>query len=775
MRRVLVWSVLLTVLLSTGAAVSSSDRNTKLWYDEPAKHTLKHGVPIGNGSLGGLIHGKTADEHLVLNIDSLWTGNENPSGKYGHDFGAYQKGGDLRIHLPGHKKFSSYHRELDISEAVARVRYKKDGVTYRREYFASYPHKIVAIRLSADTPGSYTGAIEFVDAHGAPAKAAGDRLVCSGKLWNDLKYEVQILARHKGGSLSSAGSKLKFADCDRLTLLLAADTSYVMDEEQGWQGKDPHEKVSRRIEKAADTDYEVLKTSHLTDYRPLFQRVKLELGSPPESRASLPTDERLKEYTLKGGNDPGLEELLFHYGRYLLIASSRRGTLPANLQGIWNNSNSPPWHSDYHTDINIQMNYWPAEPAGLSDSHRALIEFVHSQIPAWREATRAADLFQLDEGPVRGWAVRFSHNIFGGMGWRWHKPGNAWYAHRFWEHYVFTQDREYLEGVCYPVLKELCQFWEDHLKALPDGRLVVPHTWSPEHGPYEDGTSYAQELVWDLFTNYILASQILNRDPGYRRQVAEMREELHLPDIGRWGQLQEWMVDRDKKDDHHRHVSHLFALHPGRQISPLTTPKMARAAQVSLEARGDKGTGWSRAWKINLWARLLDGNHAHRLLRNLLTLVGKVGVDYSGSGGGVYANLFDVHPPFQIDGNFGATAGMCEMLLQSHLRATDTGMKPGPFVIHLLPALPDAWPTGSVRGLRARGDFRVNMEWRDGKLVHVSIHSGHGNACRVAYDDRIISLDTEAGKTYQVTPETFQDGKPLREVSRTWWPHFATK
>jgi alpha-L-fucosidase 2 len=374
---------------------------------------------------------------------------------------------------------------------------------------------------------------------------------------------------------------------------------------------------------------------------------------------------------------------------------------------------------------------------------------IRSALEPWRKQTQQAPEFRLPDGrPVRGWALRTETNPWGGTTWNWNKPANAWYCQHFWEHYAFTGDRGYLKTVAYPILKETVEFWEDHLKALPDGTLVAPMGWSPEHGPTEDGVSYDQEIVWDLFTNYLEAADALGIDHDYRERVAAMRAKLLVPKIGRWGQLQEWMEDRDDPKDQHRHVSHLFALYPGRQISPTATPALAAAAKRSLEARGDGGTGWSRAWKISYWARLLDGDHAYRLLTNLLNPVGIEGFDYENAGG-TYPNLFDAHPPFQIDGNFGATAGIAELLLQSQ-----TGE------ILLLPALPRAWPTGSVHGLCARGGLEVDLAWQNGQLTAATLRSRHGGASKVRYADHALDVSVPPGGAVHL------DGKLNNSVER---------
>ena len=697
-------------------------------FNKPARNWEKEAMPIGNGRSGCMIFGGIQQEHIQFNEDTLWIGDEI-------DTGSYQAFGDLFITLKNdapQQKAIAYRRELNIDQSLHSITYEKAGVKYSRQYFASQPANLMVFRLTADQKEAYTGTISLSDSHKGEIKAENNTILFSGTLSGKytkpeedyeiaLQYEAQVRVLNVGGTLRVENGKISFKNCDSLILLLDAGTDYLNQRSKGWKQEHPHQRISDRLDKASKRSFDDLLAEHIKDYQQLHNRVSIDLGDTPATTLQLTTAERLSAYKKKKA-DPDLEELLFQYARYLMISSSRPGCLPANLQGLWNNSNSPPWRCDYHTDVNVQMNYWFVDQANLSECFTPYSEWLYSVVPVKRDATKG-------KYGVRGWMHRSENGIFGGASYKWIPGDAAWVMQNMWDHYAYTMDEEYLRTRAYPLLKNLCEFWEDFLIENPDGKLISPKSVSPEHGPAAEGNSYEQQLVYDLFTNYIEASEALGVDEEFRKKVASMKNRLLAPKIGSWGQLQEWAEDRDKPNDRHRHLSHLIAVHPGRQISPVTTPELAEAAKVSMNARGDGATGWSKAWKINVWARLHDGNRAYKLLSEQIR-------------GNYYNNLFGFHPPFQIDGNFGYASGVCEMLVQSQMGA-----------IHVLPALPDAWPNGKVTGLRARGGFIVDIEWKEGKLVDVQITSLSGRPAIIQYGEKKTKLNTTKGETYKLGKE----------------------
>ena len=759
-------ALLLALIGGLAVQASESGRDRRLWYDEPAESWQRDALPLGNGKLGCMVFGGVPEERIQFNEDSLWVGGETNTG-------AYQAFGDVFIGLD-HDEVADYRRQLDISRALHRVHYTCNGIRYTRDGFSSAPAGVMVFRFTADQPGGHSGVIRLTDTHDAPVVAEGKVLSAvgdtsrhqfypkPGKTWENpvvLKYASRVLVLHEGGSVEATEGVIRFKDCDSLVLFLAAATDYVRHRDLGWTDGDPAAVVKERVEAAAERPFRDLLAEHVADYQSLYGRMTMDWGTTAPEQLALPTDERMSAYRgnaagpgektvyeaeAVGGTgkpDPDLEELMFQYARYLMISCSRPGSLPSNLQGLWNDRNDPEWRCDYHSDVNLQMNYWFVDLANLSECFEPFADWFHAIREVRREQTR-------EHFKKRGFAMRVENGIFGGGSYRWSIGDASWLANNIWDHYRYTLDEDYLKARAYPALKDLFMFWEDHLVEIPspDGEgtvLVSPDGWSPEHGPKsEDGVSFEQQLAWDVLSNFAEASEILGIDATERAKAIEMRDRLLGPRIGKWGQLQEWMVDRDDPENRHRHLSHLIAVHPGRQISPLTTPELAEAARVSMNARGDGATGWSKAWKINMWARLHDGDRAYKLLAEMIR-------------GNVYDNLLDAHPPFQIDGNFGYASGICELLVQSHMDG-----------IHLLPALPEKWSEGRVHGIRARGGFSLNVSWRDGEFMHATIFSEKGGDCVLRSngpvlkgggqsgffrsEDGVIRFSTEPGEVYSV-------------------------
>lgn len=730
------------VSLCSALLLFACNRNSfvemKLWYNRPATNWMTSALPVGNGELGAMFFGGTLREQIQFNEKSLWTGSPKIRG-------AYQSFGDVYLDFNGidSSRIENYCRELSLDDAVGRVSFDCNGVHYKREYFASYPDSIIVVRLF--TPGSkgkLDCSIALKDGRNVGVTIMEDSmtLLLQNKL-DLLSYEAQLKVLNKGGDLSAEGNQLRVRGADEIVLLLAGATNFDLESPDyvGETAEQLHGRLSNRIHQTSQITYERLKQNHLDDYRPLFNRVRLDLAA---SLPSVPTDELIEFHK----ESLYLDMLYFQYGRYLMLASSRGMNLPGNLQGIWNNNNTPPWECDIHSNINVQMSYWPAESCNLSECHEPFLNYVVTETlrvdGSWQKLAQSEGL--------RGWTIRTQSNIFGYTDWNINRPANAWYCMHLWQHYLYSQDTDYLTNVAFPVMQKTCEYWFDRLVDDGNGKLIAPDEWSPEQGPWEDGVAYAQQLVWQLFDETLQAVRILRQENKVNDDafVRELIEKLSRLDngisIGSWGQIREWKTDSqhlDTLNNQHRHLSQLIALYPGNQISYYKNPKYADAAKKTLLSRGDLGTGWSRAWKIACWARLLDGDHAYRLLKSALSLSTVTVVSMDNDKGGVYENLFDSHPPFQIDGNFGATAGMAEMLIQSHQG-----------FIQLLPALPAAWPEGCVSGLRTAGDFTFSLKWNEHSLKECRLISGSGKDCSIYSPEVLIkAVKDESGKTIPLT------------------------
>lgn len=748
-------NIITGICFAGNAGNSGTVKKRILWSDNPvsiAPEMQKRYIriweqnvyPLGNGRLGCTVFGEPQKDRIQFNEDSMWVGNEDCTG-------GYQPFGDVYVEMP-HKEYTDYRRELDISRAVHTITYKSGGVNYKRECFSSNPAQVMVFRFTADKKAALSGKISMGNEHGIPITTENNTLVMEGdtsKNWwwqvhmqqskrlmgsreyaspknivLDLEARTKVL--NEGGTLKTAENTIIFDKCDSLTILVAADTNYLNQREKGWTGEHPHKRVLSQINAAEKRSYEELLNEHIADYQSLYNRLSLNFGETPKEIRSKTTAERVKAYSTQVKSkttaaDRDLEELLYQYARYLMISCSRpgNGTLPANLQGLWLISKRPAWRCDYHTDINLQMNYWFTGASNLAECFVPCAEWIDSIRQVRKEETRKVLKVK------RGWLMRSENGAFGGSTWHFQKGDSAWLCQNLWDHYAFTQDMDYLKRYAYPIMKEISEFWVDHLKELPDGTLVAPDGRSPEHGPEKaDGVTYDQQLCWDLFTNMIEASEILGVDAEYRKQLIAKRKKLLGPKIGKWGQLQEWMEDIDDPKDQHRHNNHLVGVYPGRQIHPTTTPNFAEAAKVSIIARGNGRTGWSKAWKISIFGRLLEAEHAYTILSDLMASK-------------LYSNLWTTHPPFQIDCNFGYPAGVNEMLVQSHMG-----------YIHLLPALPKAWSNGSIKGMRLRGGYELDMEWKDGKLTQAVLTgiSNKPGKVEVRYGDKSAKIKVAKGE-----------------------------
>ncbi len=754
--------------LALFSARGAETNSLKLWFAQPAEKWTD-ALPIGNGRMGAMIFGRVPDERVQFNEDTLWTGRPHDYVRAGareqlpkirqllfagkvkeaeqlarEKFlsdpvrqKAYQPFGELHFHFLGQTNVTDYRRELDLNSAIARVIYRADGVTHTREAFASYPDHVIVLRFTADQPRQigFTLTLDSPQTNSQTRAIALDTLALTGQVeTGGLKFESRVRVTTEGGTVRTNGDTLSVEHADSATVLLVAATSF-----RNFQdiGANPDARCARALAALAGRDYPALLARHEADYQKLFDRLTLNLGRT--DRADLPTDERLKrvqEFGLAG--DPALAALYFQFGRYLLIASSRPGGQPANLQGIWNDQLDPPWESKWTLNINCEMNYWPAEVCNLSECAQPLFAMINDLTVSGARTAR-------EQYGCRGWVVHHNTDL-----WRGSAPingidgiwptGGAWLCDHLWEHYLFTGDRKFLARV-YPELKSASQFFVDFLVKDPKtGWLVTCPSYSPEQGDLCYGPTMDNQLIRALFNETIAAAKILGRDRAFSAKLARMRDQLPPNQVGRYGQLQEWLDDIDRPNNQHRHMSPLWALYPGADISP-ADPKIWNAAKVLLKWRGDGSTGWSYAWRIALWARVGDGEFAYRQLNLLFQRK-------------TLPNLFDLCGPFQIDGNFGATAGIAEMLLQSQWTKTETGNveagKPETKVriLNLLPALPREWPTGSATGLCARGGFVVDLDWKDGALTRAVIHSRLGGSCLLRYGGRDVELQTRPGGQY---------------------------
>ncbi|CCK26506.1 Alpha-L-fucosidase [Streptomyces davaonensis JCM 4913] len=747
-------SLPLVTTAQESAAADGEFAPHRLWWRAPGDEgsLIEQGLPVGNGRTGALASNDPGRELLLITDATMWTGGLNDTldqdGQFPYgrtDFGSFTLLARLAIDLPDHDlgAVSGYRRDLDLAQALVTSSYIRSGVTYRREIFASRPDDVIVVHFTQSGGGRYTGTITLTGTHGeTPTEAES----FGAALPNGLRYGAAIKAYGSGGKVTVHGTRIDFAGCRELTVLVSGGTDYAPDATKDFRDPtlDPEQSARTKVRDAAGATVAALRRTHIADYRTLYGRLDLSLGTSTAAQRALDTWERLKARARDPElPDPELEAAYLQFGRYLMISGSR-DSLPLNLQGLWLDGNDPDWMGDYHTDINVQMNYWLADRAALSPCFDAFTDYCLAQLPSWTELTRRLfndprNRYRNSTGKVSGWTVAISTNPYGGGGWWWHPAGNAWLCNSLYEHYEYTQSRAHLAKI-YPLLKGACEFWETRLltTTLPGTTkevLVADSDWSPEHGPLDaKGITYAQELVWALFGNYAAAAAVLKRDAGYADTIAGLRKRLHLPGVSaKTGWLEEWMSPDNLGETTHRHLSGLVGLFPGDRIRPdgATPKEIVDGATAQLTARGMNSFGWANAWRALCWARLKDAEKAYQLIVTNLR-------PSSGGSNGTAFNLFDIYEVergrgiFQIDANFGTPAAMLEMLLYS---------RPGH--LELLPALPDAWAaSGSVTGLPARGGFVVDLKWQAGVPTSVRIRSVGGRTTTVSYGgtSRTVSL-----------------------------------